>query len=468
MSFQSISFFLFAAIFWVALVLAGPRLNFKKNILLLASYYFYMSWDMRFAAVLLLLTGINFWAGSGIAAAAGPRRRKLVFAAAIGASLSVLAYFKYANFFVDELAALLRGLGLMGEHELLKIVLPIGISFYTFQSLSYVFDVYRGKIPPTASIRDFALFVSFFPTVLSGPISRASTLLPQIEKGGAINASRCDEGLLLVVRGCLKKVLFADTLAMHIVNPAFADPHTQSTWFLIVAVYAYSFQIYMDLSGYTDMARGVAKIFGFDLAENFNIPYAARTVSEFWQRWHMSMSGFFRDYLYHSIGGSKYGNVYLNLIITFVAIGIWHGAGWNFVLYGLIHGLFVGWERFVRKPAGATSAPGRLNVIWKIVFIFSVVSFSRILFRADDLSSAANFVRAMVDGFGQASTWSTVGLGALGVAVLLHLVPERSERKMQAFVQALPWPLKAVALITVFYLLLALQQGSGGFIYFKF
>lgn len=471
MTFQSVNFLVFAVILWFVLFFLKSSEGAKKNVLLLASYYFYMAWDLRFAAVLATLTAINYWGGAAIGKATSAVRRKSFFLLAVLGSLLVLSYFKYANFFVAEIEALLRSFGLSGGSEVLKIVLPIGISFYTFQSLSYVFDVYRGKIAPTTSVRDFALFVSFFPTVLSGPISRAAGLLPQIERGGTINGARCDEGLILLVRGFVKKLLFADNLALHIVDPAFANPGEQSSLFLIFAVYAYSFQIYMDLSGYTDIARGVAKIFGFDLVENFNWPYSARSISEFWQRWHMSMSGFFRDYLYHSIGGSKHGNVYFNLLLTFVAIGVWHGAGWNFVLYGLIHGAFVGWERFARgrrELQGEAPAANWLVDVWKIAFTFSVVSFSRILFRSDDLSSAWLFVRAIFEGTGSATQWSLAGLAVFLAAVLLHLLPPRFDLQAQRWCERLSVGSKILGLVGIFYFLLSVSLGTGGFIYFKF
>ncbi|GHD01582.1 membrane-bound O-acyltransferase family protein [Pseudorhodoferax aquiterrae] len=469
MTFQSAGFFVFALVAWCACFWAGPRVGARKNILLVANYYFYMAWDVQFAAILLLLTLVNFRAGTALARCrhSGAGHPRLVLAVAVGISLLTLCFFKYADFFVEELAHLLTQFGLPGEQQLLRVVLPIGISFYTFQSLSYVLDVYRGKIDATHSLRDFALFVSFFPTVLSGPISRAAQLLPQIERGGNITGPACEDGLFLVVRGFAKKIIFADALASQIVDPAFASPHGYSTWFLVMAVYAYGFQIYMDLSGYTDIARGVAKIFGFELMENFNRPYAARSISEFWQRWHISMSSFFRDYLYFAVGGSKYGNVYLNLLITFVAIGIWHGAGWNFALYGLIHGLVVGYERY-RRNSGAVAGFSPLAVVWSIVLTFSIVSFSRILFRADGLSSAVEFVSALFSGGGTTPALPMQACVLLVLAALLHAVPDRLEAGLRRSVLAWPRLLKVGALVGCFYLLLAIQSGSGGFIYFNF
>jgi alginate O-acetyltransferase complex protein AlgI len=474
MSFQSLHFF----VLLTAVILLNHRLaghaGLRKNMLLFASYYFYLCWDWRFAMLLIFVTLVNFVAGAGIATARHPGGRRLWMGVAVAGSLGVLAYFKYANFFIESIAGFARSLGFEADLPLLQVVLPIGISFFTFQSLTYPLDIYRGTQQPTRSLRDFALFVAFFPTLLSGPITRANHFLPQLTRPFVPRDDAYREGFLLMVRGFVKKVAFADVLAVHLVNPAFAAPSEYSTLFLVLAVYAYSFQIYMDLSGYTDIVRGAAKMLGFDLIENFDRPYLASSVSNFWQRWHISMSGFFRDYLYYGVGGSRHGNVYLNLYITFLAIGFWHGAGWNFLLYGFLHGSLVAFERWLRT---ARTARGVVPLplarpVWTqgllIVAVFHFVAFSRVLFRAPDLEQAGQYLlQILVSPVGVAGL-PALGLAALGAAALLHLLPRDAYVSCGQRFMRLPAPAQAAVLAGIFYGLVALSPGAAGFIYFQF
>lgn len=472
MSFQSLHFLLFVGlVFGLNRLLLG-RPEARKNVLLAASYYFYMCWDWRYAALLLLMSAVNFAAGRGIAAACSARARRLWLAAALGLSLGVLGYFKYADFFIDSAARLLAGFGFEAELPLLQLLLPVGISFFTFQSLSYTLDIFRGREQPTASFRDFALFVAFFPTVLSGPITRARQLIPQLEQPLPDSRERVEEGLVLVVRGFVKKMAFADVLAVHLVNPAFAAPAEHSALFLLVAVYAFSFQLYMDLSGYTDIARGVAKLLGFELPSNFDRPYRAVSVSNFWQRWHTSMSGFFRDYLYFGLGGSQRGNVYVNLYLTFVAIGCWHGAGWNFIVYGLIHGscvCFERWRRGRRQAKGLPAEPdGLVARLAAIVLTFQIVALSRILFRAPDLERAAAYLQAMLQPVAEHAPFTAVGLATLLAAALLHYLPAGLfAAGARGYLRA-PVLVQGGALTGVALVLMAFSAGGASFIYFQF
>lgn len=468
---QSANFLLIVLVVFLLNQALGARFSLRKNLLLIASYWFYMCWDWRFSGLLLLATTVNYFAGRGIAAADSPRAKKRWLAFALTVCLGVLAYFKYANFFLENLLALLALAGMPVDMLLLNLVLPIGISFFTFQSLSYTLDVYRGVEKPCRDFRDFALFVAFFPTLLAGPITRARFFLPQLEVPPAPEAARAETGLALIVRGFIKKIAFANLISSHLVTPAFADPGQFSPLFLLVAVYAYSFQIYMDFSGYTDIVRGVAKLLGFELMENFNRPYLAASVSNFWQRWHISMSSFFRDYLFFSLGGSKYGNVYRNLMLTFVAIGFWHGAGWNFIVYGLVHGSVVGierWRRNRREAAGIVLPDSGWPWLWRVVLTFHIVAFSRILFRAADLAQAKAYVLALAGGTGQAAPFSALGLGALLLAVALHYTPPSwSSASLERF-RRLPVPLQAGAMVATTYLLVAISTGAAPFVYFQF
>ncbi|MFZ6748705.1 MBOAT family O-acyltransferase [Undibacterium sp. Ren11W] len=472
MSFLSFHFLLFLAITFVFIYKSGERINLRNNLLLFSSYYFYMCWDWRFACLLLLNTLINFFVAERIATSTDIRyRKKLVFIAVVS-GLGVLAYFKYANFFLETFSMLLSGFGLQINAPVLQLILPIGISFYTFQSLSYTLDVYRGRQLHCNSLRDFSLFVAFFPTVLSGPITRAHQLLPQIQSVSKLNPEKIETGLFLLMRGFIKKIAFADVLAIHLVNPAFTDPSAYSSWFLLLAIYAYSFQIYMDLSGYTDIARGAANLLGFELPINFNRPYLADSVSNFWQRWHISMSGFFRDYLYFSVGGSKFGNAYLNLFITFVAIGMWHGAGWNFIFYGLIHGSVICVERFARNRRVRLGMPPLSESGWlwflRVIIVFQIVAFSRILFRAPDLAAAITFASAIITSTAKAAPLSAIGICAFVLAVVCHFIPTRFSLALYDFIRSKNcWQL-AVCLVFLVYVLIAMTSGKAPFVYFQF
>ncbi|BAL23285.1 MBOAT family protein [Azoarcus sp. KH32C] len=472
MSFQSLHFLLFVGVVFALNRHFLDRIETRKNILLVASYYFYMCWDWRYAGLLLVISAVNFVAGRSIEASRTERGKRRWLAFSLMASLGVLACFKYANFFIDGAERLIAALGFAPDGPLLQVLLPVGISFFTFQSLSYTLDIFRGRERATDSFRDFALFVAFFPTVLSGPITRAREFLPQLEQPLPDSRERVEEGLVLIVRGFVKKIAFADVLALHLVNPAFAAPADYSPLFLLVAVYGFTFQLYMDLSGYTDIARGVAKLLGFELPQNFDRPYRALSVSNFWQRWHISMSGFFRDYLYFGIGGSKRGNVYLNLYVTFIAIGCWHGAGWNFVVYGLIHGscvCFERWRRGRREARGLPATPqGPVARLCAILLTLQIVALSRILFRAPDLDSAAAYVAAMLRPVSDFAPFTAVGVATLVVAVLLHYLPRHLfAQTARAYLRA-PVVVQGGVLAGLVLALLAVSPGAASFIYFQF
>jgi alginate O-acetyltransferase complex protein AlgI len=468
-SLQSLQFFVFLLTVVLVNQALLPHPVWRKGFLLAASYYFYALWDWRVLGVLLGITAINFVAGRCIARSehAAGRRAWLVTASAL--SLGILALAKYANFFVASFSALLAALGWRSDPALLNLLLPIGISFFTFQSLSYVFDVYRRQTPACNEVLDFALFVGFFPTILAGPITRARMLLPQFAAMPSTSATQAESGLVLVARGFVRKLAFADVLAAHLVDPAFADPSRYSSFFLLVALYAYSFQIYMDVAGYTDIARGMARLVGFELPINFDRPYLARSVSNFWQRWHISVSSFFRDYLFFGLGGSRHGNVYVNLMLTFLAIGLWHGAGWNFVAYGAAHGIVVCLERWWRQrdraililPAGWSYALG-------VAATFHFIVLSRILFRAGDFENAKAFASAMLHSDATLTRFDVISITALTLAALVHVVPARwSELTVGRFAR-LPAMAQAAAFTMAILVLAAVSTSQPGFVYFRF
>ncbi len=473
MNFLSLHFLLFLTTLVVLCGVLWRHFDARKNLLLVASWYFYMCWDWRYAGLLLATTLLHY--GVALAIAREPRllQRRLWLALSVAAGIGALGYYKYAGFFLDGATALLRGIGLDVQPPVLEVALPIGISFYTFQALSYVIDVYRGQTPATRQLRDFALFVAFFPTVLAGPITRAGQLLPQFTRQMTVPGTEVESATGLVIRGFIKKVVFADVLAASFVEPAFADPAACSPLFLFLAINAFSFQVYMDVSAYTDIARGAAALCGFRLPQNFDHPYAARTVSNFWQRWHISMSSFFRDYVFISLGGSRHGNVYVNLMVTFLAIGLWHGGGWNFLLYGALHGTAVCLERAWRQrrqAPGDAARPdaGRLRAALQILLVFQFVTFTRILFRAPDLASAGAYLAAMTNWDQTHTPVSAPGLVVLALAALLHWgFPTARDNALERF-RRLAAPLQAMALVLIVYVTVAFGANQSPFVYFKF
>jgi D-alanyl-lipoteichoic acid acyltransferase DltB (MBOAT superfamily) len=468
-SLQSLQFFAFllAVVLVNQALLAHPF--WRKRFLLAASYYFYALWDWRVVAVLLAITAINFVAGRCIARSEQAAARRAWLIAASTSSLGIVALAKYANFFVASFSALLAALGWRSEPALLNLLLPIGISFFTFQSLSYVFDVYRREQQACTDAVDFALFVAFFPTILAGPITRVRTLLPQLAAMPPTSSTQAEAGLVLIARGFVRKLAFADVLAAHLVDPAFADPSRYSPLFLLVALYAYSFQIYMDVAGYTDIARGMARLVGFELPINFDRPYLARSVSNFWQRWHISVSSFFRDYVFFGLGGSRQGNVYLNLMLTFLAIGLWHGAGWNFVAYGAAHGIVVCVERWWRqRDRTILGLPTGWSQALSVAATFHFIVLSRILFRAGDIDSAKAYAVALLYSDAALTRFDAIGIAALALAALAHMLPASwAELTIGRFAR-LPTIAQAATFTVVIVVLAAVSTSQSGFVYFRF
>lgn len=391
------------AVFLICVLLIYSQLKHRgQNLFILgASYVFYGYWDWRFIFLLLTSTGVDFWVGRELNSAVSQKRRRLLVLVSIVVNLSILGFFKYFNFFIESAASALTAIGFEPHLSVLKIILPIGISFYTFRSLTYTIEIYRGKIEPAESIIDYALFVSFFPQILAGPIERAGNLLPQISKPRQINREKVLTGLNLILLGYFKKVAIADTLA-PIVGAIFDSPAAMSSGKLWTGVYAYTFQIYGDFSGYTDIARGISKILGFETMENFNAPYLSRSITEFWRRWHISLSTWFRDYLYVPLGGNRNGRarMYVNLIITMFLCGLWHGAAWTFVLWGLLHGLYLIGHRIIlggNKPnfSRPQTLPAWVKDIVKMFLTFHFVAFAWVLFRASSIESALVYLKGL-------------------------------------------------------------------------
>src|SRR5262245_30944933 len=362
MNFASPAFFVFLPVVLLVYHWLGDRKR-KYQFLLVASWFFYMAWNPWFLWVILFPTIVDYYAGLWIENAPNEGKRKLWLWASLIANLGLLAAFKYTSFVVDNSVSLFHWLGWQMPDRVWKIILPLGISFHTFQGISYTLDVYRRKLPVVRSFTDFALFVAFFPQLVAGPIVRAVEFLPQMATPPRPTPEQITDGLHLFVRGLFKKVFIADRLAQFVdmvfANPAAFDPATHR-W----AILAYAGQIYCDFSGYSDLAIGCAKWFGFELPENFNLPYLASSIADFWRRWHMTLSRWMRDYLYISLGGSRAGEgrTYGNLILTMTLCGLWHGASWNYVLWGFYNGVLLaahrGYDRLLTGRSWADAMRG--------------------------------------------------------------------------------------------------------------
>ena len=407
--------FTFALFFIVVLTvgwLMPGRRAWWKLFMLGASYFFYGYWDARFLGLIVGSTVLNQAAAMWIARLKGPRARRAVLGTALAANLASLGFFKYAGFFVDSAERALVGLGIGADLPVLNIILPVGISFFTFQAISYVTDVYRGSTEP-ANPLDFAVYLAFFPQLVAGPIVRAHELIPQLNEPRALRHTDFTRAVVLIAAGMFKKMVVATYLAEALVDDVFAFPDRFSSLEVLLGVYGYAVQIYADFSGYTDIAIGVALLLGIRLPENFNQPYRATSIQDFWRRWHISLSRWLRDYLYIPLGGNRGGEWRRdrNLLLTMLLGGLWHGAAWTFVLWGALHGIGLLVER--RLPLRLPSVVGRLVT-------FHFVCFGWILFRAESLGAAGDVLGRLF------SAWGVDPAGLTWVPVALVLAPWRS------------------------------------------
>lgn len=415
MVFNSFAFAVFFVAVYGLYLATLRRLRAQNLMLLLASNVFYGWWDYRFLGLLWLSTLIDYFLArrldrrqGGIADtdapyADSPRARHALMVGSVVVNLGILGFFKYFNFFADSTAALLSGLGLHLHPRTLNIILPVGISFYTFQSLSYTIDVYRGRIRAVPHLLDFALFVSFFPQLVAGPIVRASEFIPQVLRRRRLEYTQVCEGGYLILWGLFQKMVIADNLA-RLVDRVF-DPstHVQDGQLVLLGTYAFAVQIYCDFAGYTDIARGCAKLMGFEFALNFNLPYVARNPSDFWRRWHISLSSWLRDYLYIPLGGNRGGTWHtsFNLMATMVLGGLWHGAAWTFVIWGTYHGLLLIVHRALKPWLDALAArtPARLHPFGRILAVigfFQLTCLGWLFFRAESVAQIGAMLSALL------------------------------------------------------------------------
>ncbi|MFD1614965.1 MBOAT family O-acyltransferase [Gelatiniphilus marinus] len=403
MLFNSIAFLVFLpvtfSLYWFLL----KRSTKGQNILLLlASYFFYGWWDYRFLILIALSTIVDYFVGLSLEKESVAKKRKRLLGFSLTFNLGLLGFFKYYNFFIESWIDAWQNIGIEMHTSTLNIVLPVGISFYTFQTLSYTIDVYRKKLQPTHSFINFATFVAFFPQLVAGPIERATNLLPQFSEKRNFNTERAISGIHLIIWGLFKKIVIADSCATY-VNAIFSDYETLNTLTLCIGAIYFAFQIYGDFSGYSDIAIGTARLFGFELMRNFNLPYFSRDVAEFWRRWHISLSTWFRDYLYIPLGGSRgnKANQLRNVFIIFLVSGFWHGANWTFIIWGTLHAVFFiplllrkQNRKHLNQVSETTLIPS-FGELFKMLKTFALVTLAWVFFRADNVSIAIDYLQRL-------------------------------------------------------------------------
>jgi len=443
--------------------------------ILAASYFFYGFWDWRFTGLLAASTLVNQLAAVAIHSARSPRSRRWFLVGGVAANLGILGYFKYAGFLIASVVATLDKVGFHTSLRPLEVILPVGISFFTFQAMSYVIDIYRGKLEPAPWL-DFAVYLSFFPQLVAGPIVRGTEFLPQLR--GPRDPRRLDasRGFYLIFIGLAKKIVIADFLASHIVDSVFRSPALSSGPEVLFAVYGFAVQIYADFSAYSDIAIGIALLLGFRFPENFNAPYTATSITDFWRRWHMTLSRWLRDYLYVPLGGNRGGRLltYRNLLLTMFLGGLWHGAAWQFVLWGGLHGTYLAVERAVverRRAREIAPLPDTFFLrLLKRLGTFHLVCLAWVFFRADSLSTAWAILGRLFTGWDRATTLVTPAvLAAIAVGIAAQYVPGGVvNRGLIGFSRLRP-ALQGVVLAFTLMLIDALgPEGVAAFIYFQF
>jgi len=478
MLYNSIRFFVFFGVIFSLYCLLRNNHKRQNRLLLFASYFFYGCWDWRFLSLIFISTAVDYFCGLKIAKSRLPIARKLFLTLSIFTNLSLLVIFKYFNFFSMNFSRLLDVIGLPTEPYLLQIILPVGISFYTFQTLSYTIDIFKRQIKPTKNFLDFALFVSFFPQLVAGPIERAKNLLPQILNPRILSLKNFYEGSYLIFWGLFLKIFIADNLA-PIVNNVYSVSGPYNGGELLYATYAFAFQIFCDFAGYSKIARGLGKCMGFDIMLNFNNPYLATNPSDFWNRWHISLSTWIRDYIYIPLGGSRFGTLltYRNIIIAMVLCGAWHGASLHFIFWGLFHAFLLIGYRMLKPALMRIPIPDRpwaqnLWFIARVVFFFHVTCVGWLIFRATSMTQAFQMLHDLVFNFDIGTLYYKLLIGRdlimyVWLLVLIKIIAHIKNDLL--FLLKSRFVLRAVFYYICFYLMIIYGISNGQeFIYFQF
>jgi alginate O-acetyltransferase complex protein AlgI len=479
MLFNSFEFFVFLPIVFILYwFVFNKQLKWQNAFLLLASYFFYGWWDYRFLFLLMFSTLLDYYTGLKIAEAESTGRKKFWLFLSITINLGFLAVFKYFNFFTDSLGTFVSFFGYKMDTWTLKILLPVGISFYTFHGISYIVDIYKDRIKPQRNFVDYAVFVSFFPLLVAGPIERATHLLPQIKRKREFNYDKAVDGVAQMLWGLFKKVVIADNCAVH-VNRIFDNYETLPASTLVIGAVYFAIQIYCDFSGYSDIALGCARLFGMELLRNFAYPYFSRDIAEFWRRWHISLTTWFRDYLYIPLGGSKGGKmkVIRNTFVIFLVSGFWHGANWTFIIWGFLNALYFLPLLLSQKNRRNLDnvATGRLfpnlREIFQMVSTFLLVSLTWVFFRASSVSQAIDYLKHVFSK-SLLTTPKDVGVKVLAPVILIMFVAEWLQRDQDHALRLpefkLPFVRVAIFYAMIFAIIFLGNFGSNSFIYFQF
>ena len=476
MLFNSIEFLLFLpTVFVLYWFVVNKKLKYQNLLILVSSYIFYGWWDYRFLSLIFLSTVVDYFIGLNISKNDSEKKQKLLLWCSVLFNLSVLGFFKYYNFFVDSWIDSFSSLGYeIKSVWTLNIILPVGISFYTFQTMSYAIDIYKEKLKPTKDFISFASFVSFFPQLVAGPIERASNLLPQILKKRVFKYEQGVQGLRLILWGMFKKVVIADSLA-PMVNDIFGNYQELGGGTLWLGIIYFAFQIYCDFSGYSDIAIGTSKLFGFELMSNFKFPYFSRNIGEFWRRWHISLSTWFRDYLYIPLGGSQKGKwkSIRNVFIIFVVSGFWHGANWTFIFWGLFHSIlfipsffFNTNRKYLRSVAGENRIFPSFRELFQMGSTFFLVTIGWVFFRSSDLISSMNILIKMFMELKSPEIKST-GLYLIAFLLIFDWIFKHNEREVLNFKNTLlRWIIYIFLFLSIAYNYL--NYSIEEFIYFQF
>jgi len=481
MLFNSISFAIFLPIvFFLYWFMTNKNLKLQNLLLLVASYYFYACWDWRFMFLLMFSTFLDYYTGLKIEESKNQNLRKFWLWLSVGINLGFLGFFKYYNFFAESFAEMLQNFGLQVNPWTLKVILPVGISFYTFHGLSYVLDIYFKRIKAERNFVEYAVFVSFFPLLVAGPIERATHLLPQIKVKREFSYEKAVDGMRQILWGLFKKMVIADNCAVF-ANQIFANSATSSGSELVLGALFFTFQIYGDFSGYSDIALGTARLFGIDLLRNFAFPYFSRDIAEFWRRWHISLSSWFRDYLYIPLGGSKGGNWMRirNTFAIFLVSGFWHGANWTFIIWGFLNALFIMPSIILKtnrnnlEIVAMNKLIPSLRDVFNILLTFSLTVFAWIFFRAESVHHAIEYIvgifNASLFTIPDVKTAAYATLILIGFFMLIEWIGREHQFALQDFLVKKPRFIRWLFYGFIILLIgLFLQTHETPFIYFQF
>jgi alginate O-acetyltransferase complex protein AlgI len=476
MLFNSFEYLIFLPIvFLLYWFVFNRQLKFQNIFLLIISYVFYGWWDWRFLTLIAFSSLVDYNIGLQLDKTKVVKKRKLLLYTSILVNLGFLGFFKYCNFFIDNFKLVFESIGIHMEVSSLQVVLPVGISFYTFQTMSYTIDVYREKLEPTKNAIQFFAYVSFFPQLVAGPIERAKNLLPQFKEKKTFNYDLASDGMRQILWGLFKKMVIADNCAVY-VNQIFDTPQDYNSVTLILGAILFAFQIYGDFSGYSDIAIGTAKLFGFNLMQNFANPYFSRDIAEFWRRWHISLSTWFRDYLYIPLGGSKGGQwmKIRNTFIIFLVSGFWHGANWTFVIWGFLNALFflplllTNNNRNHIDVVAVDKYLPNVKEFFQILFTFVLVCFAWIFFRADSLSHSLEYISLMLSGNIGEFTTPFVLLVLIVFLISIEWLGRRQSHSLQNIIMYPVFLRRLFYVFILFLIILFMPNEANSFIYFQF